>query len=150
MIAWKYIDKPQAAIAALRDYSSMRDVINITPQEIKDLYEQMISPRNSQITGLPRAHNPQGAENKLMTSLDKLDVMQERYRQAIEYMGWFEPAWSTLTDDEQRIIKEFYMAGSQRSGATSRLRIELSFSEAHIERLRSKALSHLSLMLFGR
>ena len=30
MIAWKYLNKPSATVAALQDYSTMRDIINIT------------------------------------------------------------------------------------------------------------------------
>ena len=52
MIAWRYIDKPAATIAAIKDYNSMRKVINITPQEIKELYDRMISPRAAKLTGL--------------------------------------------------------------------------------------------------
>lgn len=150
MIAWKYIDKPSAAIAALRDYTTMRDVINITPQEIKDLYNKITVPRCVQINGLPRAQASQGQESIMASSLDKLDVLQERYRQAVEYMVWFEPAWSTLMDDEQRILKEFYMVGSRRSGATKRLQVELDYSLRQIDRLREKAVSRMTLMLFGR
>jgi len=150
MIAWKYIDKPSAAIAAIRDYSNMRNVINITPEDIKELYSRMISPRGSKVTGLPKAKNPHGHDDMLATSLDKLDVMQERYRQAIEFMTWFEPAWGTLTDDERLILREFYMGDNQRSGATARLQAKLNYSERHIERQRNKALSRLTLVLFGK
>ena len=150
MIAWKYIDKPSAAIAAIRDYSNMRNVINITPEDIKELYSRMISPRGSKVTGLPKAKNPHGHDDMLATSLDKLDVMQERYRQAIEFMTWFEPAWGTLADDEQLILREFYMGDSLRSGAGARLQAKLSYGHAQIERLRKKALSRLTMLLFGK
>lgn len=150
MIAWKYIDKPAAAVAAIKDYTSMRNVINITPQEIKDLYDRMISPRSARINGMPRTRNQHGSGDILTVSLDKLDILQERYRQAIEFMGWFEPAWSSLTDEEQLILREFYTSGSQRSGATARLCTRLNYSESHVERLRNKALARLSLLLFGK
>ena len=150
MIAWKYIDKSSATIGAIRDYASMRNIINITPQDIKELYDRMVSPRNGKMSHTPRNYNPGSAEDKLASSLDKLDAMQERYRLAIEYMGWFEPAWSSLTDTEQCILREFYMAGTLKSGATARLKDVLNFSEPHIERLRGKALSRLALLLFGK
>lgn len=35
VIAWKYLNKPSATVAALQDYATMRDIINITPQETK-------------------------------------------------------------------------------------------------------------------
>ena len=150
MIAWKYLNKPSATVAALQDYSTMRDIINITPQETKELYDRMVSVGSRRMTGLPASWNPQAGEERLVKSLDTLDVIQERYRQAVEYMGWFEPAWATLTDTEQIVLREFYMNGSRKSGATARLQDMLFFSERQVERLRSRALSRLTHMLFGK
>ena len=150
MIAWKYLNKPSAAVAALQDYSTMREIINITPQETKELYDRMISTGGRRLTGLPTSWNPQAGEERLVKSLDTLDVIQERYRQAVEYMSWFEPAWATLSDVKQTILREFYMSDSLRSGATARLQQRLNYSEAHIERLRHKALARMAHLLFGK
>ena len=150
MIAWKYLNKPSAAVAALQDYSTMREIINITPQETKELYARMISTGGRRLTGLPTSWNPQAGEERLVKSLDTLDVIQERYRQAVEYMSWFEPAWATLSDVEQTILREFYMSDSLRSGATARLQQRLNFSERQVERLRHKALTRMAHLLFGK
>jgi hypothetical protein len=149
MIALKYINKNAATVAAIRDYENMRFIINNTPQEIKDVYEQMASPRGPKLTGLPSARNPQAGADKLAAQIDKLDILRERYSQAIEYMAWFEPAWSSMTDTEQHILSEFYMCDNQKSGATYRLMSELSYSERKIEQMRSDALKHLRILLFG-
>lgn len=149
MIAWKYIDTSSATIAAIRDYNAMRVIINSTPEEIKAVYEKMTAPRSPNLSGMPSARNPQSGQDKIVAHIDKLDVLRERYSQAIEYMSWFEPAWSNLTDTEQLILREFYMGENQKSGATYRLINELNYSESHIERMRSKALRHLRILLFG-
>ena len=150
MIAWKYLNKPSATVAVLQDYATMREIINITPQETKELYDRMISVGDRQLTGLPVSWNPQAGEDRLVKSLDTLDVIQERYRQAVEYMSWFEPAWATLSDAEQTILREFYMSDSLRSGATARLQRRLNFSERQVERLRHKALGRMTHLLFGK
>jgi len=149
MIALKYINKNAATIAALRDYHNMRFIINNTSEEIKDLYEKMSAPRVPKLSGMPSARNPQAGADKITSQIDKLDILRERYNQAMEYMTWFGPAWSSLTDDEQHILSEFYMADNQKSGATYRLMSQLQYSESHVERLRSYALSHLRSKLFG-
>lgn len=149
MIALKYINKNAATVAAIRDYENMRFIINNTPLEIKDVYEQMASPRGPKLTGLPSARNPQAGADKLAAQIDKLDILRERYSQAIEYMAWFEPAWSSMTNTEQHILSEFYMGDNQKSGATYRLMSELSYSERKIEQMRSDALKHLRILLFG-
>ena len=150
MIAWKYLNKPSATVAAMQDYDTMREIINITPQETKELYDRMISVGGRQLTGLPTSWNPQAGEDRLVKSLDTLDVIQERYRQAVEYMSWFEPAWATLSDTEQMVLREFYMNGSLRSGANVRLQQSLNYSHAQVDRVRSKALARLSHLLFGK
>ena len=148
MIALKYINKNAATVAAIRDYENMRFVINNTPQEIKDVYNQMTSPRGPKLSGMPSARNHKAGTDKLAAQIDKLDILRERYSQAIEYMTWFEPAWSCMTDADQHILSEFYMTDNQKSGATYRLMDKLSYSESHIERLRSNALNHLRSLLY--
>ena len=149
MVALKYINKNAATIAAIRDYNNMRFIINNTSQEIKEVYEKMASPMIPMLSGMPSVRNPQAGANKLVAQLDKLDILRERYSQALEFMSWFEPAWSSLTDTEQHILSEFYLGDKQNSGATYRLMDELSYSESHVERLRSQAVSHLGCLLYG-
>jgi len=149
MIAWKYIDKQNAAIAAMRDYDSMRAIINNTPDEIKEVYERMTSPRSTKLSGMPSVRNPKAGEDKLAHQLDKLDVLRDRYSSAIEYMAWFEAAWGTLSDTDQQVLREFYMGDSQKSGATYRLMSDLNYSERKIEYMRSNTLKKLTILLFG-
>lgn len=40
-IIWKYLDKRSAAVDALKDYSSMKFIIDHTDEEIKSVYEKM-------------------------------------------------------------------------------------------------------------
>ena len=149
MIAWKYINKNSAVIAALRDYHNMRFIINNTPDEIKEVYGNMTAPRNPKLSGMPSVRNPQAGSEKLSAQIDKLDILRERYSAAVEYMAWFEPAWSSLTDTEQQILTEFYMSVNQKTGATYRLMRELHYSERKIEQMRSNTLKHLCILLYG-
>ena len=121
MIALNYINKSSAAIAAMKDYENMKLIIENTSKEVKDAYDDMFSLCSAKIDGMPKMHNPKAGEIKVVGSLDKINVMQERYHQAVEYMAWFEPVWCALSDEERIILREFYMQNSQRSGATTRL-----------------------------
>lgn len=149
MIAWKYIDKTAATVAALRDYDNMRAIINNTPDDIKELCERMVSPRTPNLTGMPSVYNPNAGEDKLVAQLDRLDLFRERYNTAVEYMAWFESAWGTLTDREKHILRECYMSESLRNGARLRLAEELNYTERHIDNLRDKAVKRLRVLLFG-
>jgi hypothetical protein len=77
-IAWKYIDKTKAAIAAIQDYDNQRAIINTTPEEVKAVFDKMAAPMSA------------------------------------------------------------------------RLQSRLNFSQAQVDRIRSKALSRLIVLLFGR
>ena len=135
MIALKYINKNAATVAALRDYHNMRFIINNTPGEIKHLYEKMSTPGTPQLSRTPTARNPQARADQLAAQFDQLDILRERYRQAIEYMAWFEPAWSSLTDTEQHILSEYYLGDNQKSEHLPP--DECAASAKAIERLRS-------------
>lgn len=108
-IMWKYLDKRGAAIRVLKDYESMKFIIANTDDEIKGIQIDMITPGSPSLSGMPKAHNPQAGEDKIIRALDEIDVLKERYRQAMEYMDWFKPAWDSLSDDERYILECFYI-----------------------------------------
>ena len=151
-IAWIYLDKKSATVNVLKDYSDMEFIINSTPDDVADVRAKMTAVKAVAPTGAPptSSPNPHAGETRLAAQLDEIDVLKERYRQALEYMEWFQPAWDTLTETEQIILKEFYMGGNQRSGAGPRLETRLNYGHSQIERLRSKGLSRLSTLLFGK
>ncbi len=150
MIALTYIDKKSATIAAIKDYENMKLIISTTPQEIKEEYEDIISINSPSFDDMPKAHNPHAGENKVIHSLDKINVMLERYRQAVEYMEWFEAALLSLSEEERMVLKEFYMQGNQKSGASARIQIKMNYSPRQVERLRQKSLERLMFNLYGR
>ncbi len=111
-IMWKYLDKRSATIAAIKDYESMQFIISSTDDEIKRTYEKMTSIGSPKLDGMPRTHNPQAGEERMISTIAEVDLLMERYRQAIEYMEWFRPAWNQLSDDEQYCLETFYGDGN--------------------------------------
>ena len=87
-IAWKYLDKKSAAADAVTDYGSMKFIIEHTDDEIKAAYEKMGGISSPQFDGMPHAHNPHAAEDRMAEGMDEISVLRERYRQAMEYMAW--------------------------------------------------------------
>lgn len=150
MIAWEYINKVAATVNAVRDYENMRNVIEITPEEIKEQQGRMVSVGGGSVTVSTGVHDPRSGEKAIASAIDKIDVLTERYKGAVEYIRWFEPAWQKITELERTVLREFYMTGNQRSGANRRLQAELQYSEAQIERLRKKSLWKFSMLLFGK
>ena len=92
-IMWKYLDKRSATIAAIKDYDAMQFILSSTGDEIKRTYEKMTGIGSPNYDGMPKACNPQAAEDRIIKNIDEIDIIKERYRQAVEYMDWFKPAW---------------------------------------------------------
>lgn len=150
-IIWKYLDKRSAAVDALKDYSSMRFIIDHTDEEIKGAYEKMGGISSPQFDGMPHSHNPQAGEERIVKGIEEIDVLKERYRQAVEYMAWFLPAWEELSGDERYVLETFYGEGNEY-GASAILdicdRFEIERSSAYNRK--NRALSHLVVLLFGK
>ena len=87
-IMWKYLDKRSATIAAIKDYEAMQFIIDNTDAEIKRAHEKMTSLGSPKWDGMPRTHNPQAGEERILKAIDEIDILKERYRQAVEYMDW--------------------------------------------------------------
>ena len=78
-------------------------------------------------------------------------VLKERYRQAIEYMSWFQPAWEQLTDDERFLLESFYGdVNSYGSGAASYIASHFGIEQSSAYKRKNRALDRLTVLLFGK
>ena len=150
-IIGKYLDKRSAAVDALKDYGSMKFIIGHTDDEIKSAYEKMGGVSSPQLDGMPRSHNPQASEDRIVKGSEEIDVLKERYRQALEYMAWFLPAWEELTEDERYVLQTFYGEDKQYGASAiydicDRFGFERSFGYNR----KKRAFSHLVTLLFGK
>ena len=108
-IIWQYLDKRSAAVNALKDYSSMAYILAHTDEEITQVHEDTTTRGSPAFTDMPGGSpNPQSGEMRIITAIDEIDVLRERYRQAKEYMEWFQPAWDSLSEDERYVLEQFY------------------------------------------
>ena len=150
-IIWKYLDKRAAAIAALKDYDSMKFIIDNTDSEIKSAHQRMISLGSPKFDGMPHSKNPHVGEERTTSCIDEIDILKERYRQAVEYMGWFAPAWNELSSDERYVLETIYGKESEYNTGT----IYEICEHFHIERSsaynrKNRALAHLVNLLLGK
>ena len=150
-IIWKYLDKRSAAVDALKDYSSMKFIIEHTDDEVRAAYEKMGGVSSPKSDGMPHTSNPHAVEARMLKGIEELDVLTERYRQAVEYMAWFLPAWEELSEDERYVLETFY-GDSNEYGSSVIYKIADHF---HIEQSsaynkKNRALHHLTILLFGK
>lgn len=150
-VIWKYLDKRSATVDALKDYSSMRFIIDHTDEEIKAAYEKMSGISSPQFDGMPHSHNPQAAEDRIIKGIEEIDVLKERYRQAVEYMAWFLPAWEELSEDERYVLEAFYGETNEYgSNAADEVADYFQIERASAYRRKNRALERLTILLFGK
>jgi len=149
-IIWKYLDKRSATIAAIRDYASMQFIIDHTDEKIREVRERMTSVRSPGFDGMPHAHDPKAAESKLIKEIDQIDVLKERYRQAVEYMTWFQPAWDELTEDERYVLEVFYGAPDDMMSPVYAICDKYSIERTSAYNKKNRAVDHLQVLLFGK
>ena len=56
--------------------------------------------------------------------------MKEKYRQAVEYMKWFKPAWEYLSEDERYILEMMCLDNDYGDGAADAVADKLHISRA--------------------
>ena len=150
-IMWKYLDKRSATIAAIKDYESMQFIIKHTDDEIRAERDKMSAVRSPGWDGMPHAHNPNSQEERILSGIEEIDILKERYRQAMEYMDWFKPAWDQLTEDEKYVLETFYGdANSYGSNAVYYIAEYFKIEQTSAYKRKNRALDRLTVLLFGR
>lgn len=149
-IAWKYLDKRRGAVQAVKDYGSMRFIIENTDGEIKNIYSGMAGIGSPGMDGMPHAHDPKAGEERLVSCIDEIDVLKERYRQAMEYMDWFVPAWESLTDDERYVLRTFYDGNDCGDLTVDDIAEHFRIERASAYRRKNRALEKLTILLYGK
>ena len=151
-IIWQYLDKRSAAVNALKDYSSMAYIIAHTDEEIAQVHEDTTTLGSPAFTDMPGGSpNPQSGEMRIIAAIDEIDVLRERYRQAKEYMEWFQPAWDSLSEDERYVLEAFYGEDNQYgSNAADDVADYFQIERASAYRRKNRALERLTILLFGK
>lgn len=149
MIAWRYLDKQQATIKALSDYTNMAVILEITPDELKRFQEEMTSPRGSSFDGMPRTRDVQRGEERICHAMDQRHILLERYKQAEEFMAWFTPAWKNLSEEERMLLEYLFIHDTPKTRALETLSESLHIERAQLYRRKDKAIFRLSIFLYG-
>ena len=148
---WQYLDKRSATIAAIMDYNNMKFIIRDTGDEIRGVYEGVTGVSSPKLDDMPKAHNPAAGEERTIKAIEEINVLQERYRQACEYMAWFQPAWDALSEDDQFVLDTFYRsANTYGSGAADVIGERFCIERSSVYRKKNRALENLTTLLYGK
>ena len=148
-ISWSFLDKRKGTIEAIKAYESMSFIIRNTDDEIREVRERMAGVGSPNMDGMPHAHDPQAGEKRILSGIEEIDMLKERYRQAVEYMAWFKPAWEKLTEDERFVLETFYM-DAEEYGAVMTVANELKIERSSAYNKKNRALDHLTMLLYGK
>ena len=150
-IPWTYLDKTNATVKALKDYSKMQHIIDFTDDEIRQVEEQMAGVGSLKIDGMPRNPDPQAGEERMITGMERIDVLKERRRQANEYMAWFQPCWDALSDDDRFILDAYYSKNIEYgSNAVDIVSGHFGIERSSAYWRKNRALENLTTLLYGR
>ena len=149
-ISWSFLNKRDATKEAVRSYNSMKFIVSHAEEEIKEVRSRMGGATTPALDGMPRTHNPQSRENSLLAGIDEIDVLKERYRQALEYMEWFKPAWEQLSEDERYVLDVFYMNGEDDSSGIDHIMQHFNIMRKTAYNRASRSLNHLAMLLYGK
>lgn len=150
-IAWIYLDKRAAAIDALKDFNSMKWIISNYRKSVAEVRGQMTAVPVSGISATPMMKKPEAGEEWLAGNIDEIDVLRERYRQALEFMEWFRPAWDKMTEDEQYSLLEFYLRDEYHSAdAITNISKHFGIERSSAYKKKDRALAKLAHFLYGK
>lgn len=150
-VIWQYLDKRGAAISALKDYSIMEFIIDHTDEEIAKEYYSMEGIHSPQYGDRPHNQNPKPTDVKIIEGIEEIDVLKERYRQAVEYMDWFKPAWQKLSDDEKYVLETFYHEDEDsQTMAVYTICEHYGIERSSAYNKKNRAINHLTTLLYGK
>ena len=150
-IMWRYLDKRSATIAAIKDYGNMKFIITNSGEEIAGAYEGMAGVNSPRWDGMPKAHNPTAGEDRMLKAIEEIDLLKERYRQACEYMAWFQPAWDALSEDDRFVLETFFWSENKYgAGAADMVSNHFCIERSSAYRKKNRALDNLTTLLYGK
>ena len=147
-ISWNFLDKRKAAIEAIEARPSMEFIIEHTPEDIQNVRNRMSLTTSPTYSGIPGSHNPKSGEDRMLSGIDEIDLLQERYRQACEYQDWFYPAWLQLSEDDRYVLEVFFLSDEKDAVGSVSEHFCIERSSAYVKRKR--AIERLSTLLYGK
>lgn len=148
-ISWNFLDKRKAAMDAISAFHSMQFIIEHTEEDLLAAETKMQGVGSPGMDGMPHAHEPAAAEERILNCIEEIDTIKERYRQAVEYMNWFHPAWVQLSEDDRYVLEAFFM-GEEGSGAADTVADYFGIERTSAYSKRKRALERLTTLLYGK
>ncbi|MCI6574727.1 MAG: hypothetical protein MSC53_06155 [Arcanobacterium sp.] len=145
-----YLDYKKAAIAALQDYGNQAIILEHADDLASHTRQAMMTIHAPSYSGMPSAHNPRAAENKLVGQLSRLDELSDRKARAKSYMDWFNPMWEQLTDEDKFVLEAFFLDGLTSEDAAMRVSEQFYVERKTAFQKKQRAITRLAKLLYAR
>ncbi|WP_083078377.1 hypothetical protein [Actinobaculum suis] len=145
-----YLDYKKAAIAALQDYGNQAIILEHADDLASHTRQAMMTIPAPSYSGMPSAHNPRAAENKLVGQLSRLDELSDRKARAQSYMDWFNPMWEQLTDEDKFVLEAFFLDGLTSEDAAMRVAEQFYVERKTAFQKKQRAITRLAKLLYAR
>ena len=147
-IGWSFLDKHRAAIEAIEARNSMKYILEHTPDDIQAVRARMSSASAPVYSSTPHTHNPKAGEDRMLAGIDKINILQDRYNQAMEYFDWFDPAWEQLSDDDKYVLEMFFVDNS--ADTVDEIAEHFCIERSSVYSKRRRAIDRLATLLYGK
>ncbi len=76
---------------------------------------------------------------------------KQRYKQALDFMEWFQPAWNALTEDEREVISLFFLTEqTNKTDAVYSVCDRFFIERSAAYKKKERAIYHLTVLLYGK
>lgn len=145
----RYFDKRSATINAIKDYPTMKWIIDNTKEDVLNAWEDMTSPKGLNFESIGGTNNPKAGEDRIVKLIDKVTLYEERFNSAKKYMDWFKPAWENLNEDDRFVLTVFYHKDMKAEEVIDELSKKYFIEKSSVYKKKNRAIDNLKLMLFG-
>ena len=145
-----YLDYKKAAIAALQDYGNQAIILEHADDLASHTRQAMMTIPAPRYSGMPSAHNPRAAENKLVGQLSRLDELSDRKARAQSFMDWFNPMWEQLSDEDKFVLEAFFLDGLTSEDAAMRVAEQFYVERKTAFQKKQRAITRLAKLLYAR
>ncbi|WP_234914697.1 hypothetical protein [Corynebacterium belfantii] len=122
-----------------------------TSAEADQLREDLTSPTSARITGVHlHAKDPHAGEHRIAATLDKINLLAAREKEAREYLDWFLPVWAILSEDDRFVLENFFLGEGSQDERVAMIGDHFYIQRDSVYRRKNRALDRLVTALYGR
>lgn len=144
-----YLDYKKAAIAALQDYGNQAIILEHADDLSAYTRMSMTAIPAPSYSGMPSAHNPRAAENRLVGAISRLEELSNRKMRAKAYMDWFTPMWEQLSEEDKFVLDAFFLDGTSSEEAAIKVAEHFYVERKTAFQKKQRAVARIAKLLYN-